>query len=208
MRRFKEVILVKSNLKVTVRERGKIVDRRQGQNIWLDLGREYLAQLIAFQSFGPDTPVRDDRIKYMGLGIGGTAQIALGTANSAPIDPPYTGTNLQDDVTPIVTTLERPVRVTGSDAAYPGIAGDQWIGQIQAPPDLSTSGEVVFRRIFTEDEVSYDPFLKVPISEIMLFTSAADPENYQNTGVAYETIATLTKTNAVAIEFEWTIRIG
>jgi hypothetical protein len=206
--RIKDTIEVKSNLIITARERGKIVDRREGHNIWLDLGREYLAQLIAFQSFSPDTPVRDDRIKYMGLGIGGTAQIALPTANSAPISPPYTGTNVQDDVTPIVTTIERPVRISGSDSAYPGIAGDQWVGQIQAPPDLSGGTEVVFRRVFTEEEVSYGPFLIVPISEVMLFTSAADPESFRNTGVAYDTIATLSKTSAVAIEFVWTIRIG
>lgn len=205
---IKDVIQVKSNLKITVRERGKIVARREGHNIWLDLGREYLAQLIAFQSFGPDTPVRNDRIKYMGVGIGGTAQIALSTADSAPISPPYTGTNNQDDITPTVTRIERPVRVSGSTSAYPGLAGDQWIGQIQAPPDLSIGGEVTFSRVFTGTEVSYGPFLKVPLSEIMLFTSAADPENYQNTGVAYDTFATLTKTVANAFEFVWTIRFG
>jgi hypothetical protein len=206
--RIVDTIEVRSNLIITARERGKIVDRREGHNIWLNLGREYLAQLIAFQSFGPDVAVRNDRIKYMGVGIGGTKQIALPTANSAPISPPYTGTNVQDDATPIITTIERPVRLSGSSSAYPGIAGDQWIGQIQAPPDLSGGTEVVFRRVFTEDEVSYGPFSVVPISEVMLYTSAADPENYQNTGVAYDTISTLAKTSAVAIEFEWTIRFG
>ena len=207
MKPIKDTIEVKSNLRIVMRERGKIVARREGHNIWLNLGREYLAQLIAFSSFGPDTPVRNDRIKYMGVGIGGTAQIALPTANSAPISPPYTGTNVQDDVTPIVTTLERPVRVSGSTSAYPGIAGDQWVGQVAAPPDLSVGGEVTFSRVFTESELSYGPFLIVPISEVMLFTSNADPENYQNTGVAYDTIATLSKTSANAIEFLWTIRI-
>lgn len=206
--RIADTIEVRSNLIITARERGKIVDRREGHNIWLDLGREYLAQLIAFQSFGPDTPVRNDRIKYMGLGIGGTRQLALTTANSSPISPPYIGNNAQDDATPGVTTVERPVRVSGGSSAYPGIAGDAWIGQIAAPPDLSGGTEVVFSRVFTQTEVSYSPFLAVPVSEVMLFTSAADPENYQNTGVAYDTFDTLSKTTAVAIEFRWTIRFG
>src|SRR3989304_10588237 len=127
--RIVDHIEVKSNLITPARERGKIVARREGHNIWLDLGREYLAQLIAFASFGPDTPVRNDRIKYFGVGIGGTQQLALPTANSAPISPPYTGNNAQDDVTPTVTTLERPVRISGSTSAYPGIAGGLWIGQ-------------------------------------------------------------------------------
>src|SRR5688572_20281452 len=206
--RFVDTIEVRSNLIITARERGKIVARREGHNIWLNLGREYLAQLIAYNSFGPDTPVRDVRIKYMGVGIGGDRQLALATANAAPISPPYTGTNTQDDATPTVTTLERPVRVSGSSTAYPGISGDAWIGQIAAPPDLSGGTEVVFSRIFTTAEVSYSPFLSVPLSEVMLFTSAADPENYQNTGVAYDTFDTISKTAAVNVEFRWTIRMG
>jgi hypothetical protein len=206
--RIIDTIEVKSNLIITARERGKIVARREGHNIWLDLGREYLAQLIAYNSFGPDTPVRNDRIKYMGLGIGGTRQLALTAANSAPISPPYSGTNAQDDATAAVTTLERPVRVSGSSTNYPGISGDAWIGQVGAPPDLTGGTEVVFSRIFTGNEISYGPFLSVPLSEVMLFTSAADPENYQNTGVAYDTFDTISKTSAVNLEFRWTIRFG
>lgn len=206
--RILDTVEVKSNLFITARERGKIVARREGHNIWLDLGREYLAQLIAFQSFGPDTPVRNDRIKYMGLGIGGNRQLALTTANSSPISPPYSGTNAQDDVTPSVTTIERPVRISGSTTNYPGISGDEWVGQIAAPPDLSGGTEVIFSRIFTQDEVSYGPFLSVPLSEIMLFTSAADPENHQNTGVAYDTFDTISKTSAINLEVKWTIRFG
>lgn len=206
--RIQDTIEVRSNLIITARERGKIVTCREGHNIWLDLGREYLAQLIAFQSFGPDTPVRNDRIKYIGLGIGGTRQLALPTANSVPISPPYVGTNAQNDSTPTVTTLERPVRISGSVSAYPGISGDAWIGQIAAPPDLSGGTEVVFSRVFTQNEVSYSSFLSVPVSEVMLFTSAADPENYQNTGVAYDTFDTISKTSAINLEVKWTVRFG
>jgi hypothetical protein len=206
--RIVDTIEVKSNLIITARERGKIVARREGHNIWLDLGREYLAQLIAYSSFGPDTAIRNDRIKYMGVGIGGTAQLALTRANTAPISPPYSGTNAQDDATPTVTTLERPVRISGSTSNYPGIAGDAWVGQISAPPDRDIAMETTFSRVFTEEEVSYGPFLSVPLSEIMLFTSNADPENYQNVGVAYDTFDTISKTSGVSVEFLWTIRFG
>ena len=72
--RLGETIQVRNNLRLIARERGKIVARREGHNIWLDLGREYLASLIADVSFGPDVPERNDRIKYMELGIGGTRQ--------------------------------------------------------------------------------------------------------------------------------------
>ena len=200
-------IEVKSNLIITARENGKIVARREGHNIWLDLGREFIVQLISFQSFDPDVPVRNDRIKFMGVGIGGTRQLALDAANSPPISPPYTGNNTQTDTSPVSTVIERPVRISGSSSAYPGISGDQWVGKIQAPPDLSAGTEVVYRRVFTKLEVSYSPFLSVPLSEVGLLTSAADPENYQNSLVAYDTFDTLSKTAAVSIEFVWTIRL-
>ena len=54
--RLKATVEVKNNLKLTVRERGKIVARREGHNIWVDLGREYLAGLISLAAIGPDTP--------------------------------------------------------------------------------------------------------------------------------------------------------
>ena len=202
-------IEVKQNLNLTVRERGKIVARREGHNIWVNLGREYLARLIAFQSLNPDvpeTPPGENRIKYMGLGIGGTRQLALATANNPPISPPYVGTNSQTDVDPTVTLVERPVRISGSETAYPGLAGDAWLGQIQAPATHSLPTEVTFKRVFTQTEVSYGSFLTVPLSEIGLFTSAADPGLHQNTFVAYDTFDTLSKTVAFELEVDWTIR--
>lgn len=204
--RIVDRIEVKQNLFIIARERGKIVDRRDGHNIWLDLGREYLAQLISLTSFSPDTPVRNDRIKYMGVGIGGTQQLALGAANSAPVSPPYTGTNSQTDTDPTITTLERPVRLSGSATSYPGISGDVWVGEVQVPPDLTSSTEVTFQRVFSSGEVNYGQFLSVPLSEIGLFTSAADPVNYLNNPVAYDTFDTLSKTAAVDLEVVWTIR--
>jgi hypothetical protein len=204
--RFVDQIEVKQNLRLTSYERGKVVERREGHNIWLNLGREYLAQVITLVSFAPDTAVRNDRIKYMGVGIGGNRQLALATANAAPISPPYVGSNAQTDSNADVTVLERPVRVSGSSSSYPGLAGDAWVGLVQAPADLSVAREVTYRRLFTQLEVSYGDFLSVPLSEVGLFTSAADPENYQNTMVAYDTFDTLSKTSAIAIEVVWTLR--
>jgi hypothetical protein len=60
--------------------------------------------------------------------------------------------------------------------------------------------------VFTQVEISFGPFVSVPLSEVMLFTEAADPENYQNTGVAYDTFDTLSKTTAFEIETVWTIK--
>lgn len=213
--RIYDDVEVKQNVFITARERGKIVDLREGHNIFVDLGREWLTQLIAYKAFNPDEVYRNDRIRYMGFGIGGTRQLALGTANSAPIGSsgdPYeansysgVGGNAQTDVDPTVTTLERPVRVTGGISVYPGLAGDRWIEQIQAPPEFPTGTSVTFKRLFQSFEVSYGTFTSMPLSEIGLYTDAAIPENYLNTLVAYDTFDTLSKTTAFELEVRWTL---
>lgn len=207
--RFQETVEVKNNLRLTMRERGKVVARRDGHNIWVDLGREYLAHLIALTSYGPDVPERNDRIKYMGFGIGGTRQIAPGVANVPPMSTAYPGLNAQTDLDPSVTTLERPVRVSGSTTipSDPYNPADVWLGTIQAPPIHNTATQVTFRRLFTQTEVSYASFTTVPLSEVMLFTSAANPIGQPfNTGVAYDTFDTISKTGALELEVEWTVR--
>jgi len=209
-------IEVKQNVLITVRERGKLVTVREGHNIFVDTGREWIAKLIAYASFSPDTYEEDNRVRYMGFGIGGSSQIAPAVADASPIggsgDPyeansyPGVGAYNQTDTDPTVFTVERPVRILGSAANYPGIAGDQWIGQIQAPPDHAVATETTFRRHFTQDEISYGAFTSVPLSEIGLFTNAADPVNPLNTLIAYDTFDTLSKTPAFDIEVVWTLR--
>lgn len=205
---LKETVQVVQNLKITARERGKIVAHREGHNIFLDLGREWLAELIAYASFGPDTLERDDRVRYMGFGIGGTRQLALPTANGVPMITAYPGTNVQTDTDPTVIGLERPVRLGGSEDPYPGQVADVWLGQIQAPPVHTLATEVTFRRLFVQTEVSYGSFNTVPLSEIALFTAAANPNVFNNTAVAYDTFDTISKTGAVQLEVEWTLKFG
>lgn len=200
-----ELIEVQSNLELTLRERGKITQRREGHNIWLNTGRIYLAQLIAYSSMSPLTPEINNRVRYMGLGIGGNRQLAPAVAGNAPLDV-YVGTNAQTDTDPTVTTLERPVRISGGTDTYPGLAGDVWLGQIQAPALHPTPSEVTFKRLFTQLDINYTPYLTVPLSEVMLYTNAANPLVYNNTGIAYDTFDTLSKTDAFELEIAWTIR--
>lgn len=204
-------IEVKTNLKLIARERGKIVEQREGHNIFLNLGSEWLAELMGFSNPTTETTFRDDRIKYLGLGIGGTQQIALATANAPPIGGggltgPYVGSNLQTDSDKSVSVLERPVRVTGTNSIYPGVAGDAWLGIIGSSDPTSVVKQVTFRRVFGQLDISFGQFLSVPLSEIMMFTSAAAVDNFQNTGVAYDTFDTISKTSAIELEVVWTLR--
>jgi len=202
------LVEAESNLELTLRERGKLVGapQRRVHNIWLNLGREYLASLIAYSSFFPLVPERNDRIRYMGLGVGGSRQLAPGTANTPPVGTAYPGSDAQVDTDPTILRLERPVRVSGGSTAYPGIVTDVWLGQVQAPPSHPTTTSTTFQRLFGLLDISYAPFLSVPLSEVGLFTNAANPNLYNNTMVAYDTFDTLSKTDAFELEVSSAIR--
>lgn len=200
-------IEVESNLKLRLIDRGKVIRREERtHNIWLNLGRGYMAQLLSYASFGPDTAYRDDRIKYISLGIGGNRQLAIPQANSAPYLVTYPGTNAQTDTDPTVVGLERPVRITGGTTNPPYAPGDVWCGQIAAPPTFPTSTSVTYSRLFTYTDVSYGPYLSVPVAECALYTAAANPNAPNNTPIAYDTFDTLSKTGAFQLEVDWTLR--
>lgn len=209
--RLKATVEVESNLTLIARERGKLVTRRDVHNIWLNFGGEWLAKRIAYSSFSPLTEEDNFAIRYMGLGIGGSAQTALGTVNSAPLSVSYAGTNLQTDTDPTILRLERPVRISGGTTAYPGAGGDVWLAQVQAPPEHPTPSQTTFRRLFTTAEISYGSFLVVPVSEIGLFlhsSSGSYINTYNNQPVAYDTFEGIPLTTATDLEVAWTIRFG
>lgn len=205
---FSADIPVESNLIIVARERGKVVARREGHNIFLDYGREWLAKLIAYLSFSPDVVENDERVRYMGFGIGGVRQIAPDFADTAPLDDygPSPGGFTQTDTDPTVTTLERPVRVSGGSGAAT-LPGDVWIGQVQ-PVEHPTVTSALFRRVFIETELSYPPYVSVPLSEVGLFLSGADTNFKSNNIVAYDTFDTISKTTAFELEVSWTLRFG
>lgn len=214
---------VHSNLKMLMRERGKIVrgSRREVHNIWLNAGRLWLANLVAYSSYSPLTPQEDNRIRYIGVGIGGNKQDSS-TVNDYPMGPTgapllvpngyYPGTNTQDDTTPSATALERPVMVSSTNPSVPSTPplysdpGQLWMKEVGAPASHPTSYSTKFVVVFTETEISYGPFLTVPMSEIGLFTNAVDPAVYNNQPLAYDTFTTITKTSAFSFEVEWTLR--
>jgi len=199
--KFQATIDYKCNLSLVARERG---------NIWVNFGGEWLAKRIAYSSFSPLTQEDSTAIRYMGLGIGGNRQIALGVANSAPLVTSYPGTNAQTDTNPALLALERPVRLTGGSTAYPGEGTDVWLGQVQAPAAHPTPKQTEFRRLFDgASELSYGPYLTVPVSEIGLFLHSTSPTYvnvYNNQPVAYDTFDTISINSGTSLEVIWTIR--
>jgi hypothetical protein len=68
-------------------ERGKLRRDlcRNGENIWLIEGRKYDALVKSYKSYGPDTPFRNDRIKYVGLGSGSQPEVPKISKLASPI---------------------------------------------------------------------------------------------------------------------------
>jgi hypothetical protein len=215
---MRSIIEVKQNLKLVARERGKIVARREGHNIFLNVGMDWLALIVSYQTLPaigvapthPNDAYEYHRIRYMGFGIGGsrqTAPSALFTASPFDAYPWNDHTFVQGDDDPTVYALESPVPVLATGGAYPN--DYQWFGQVGAPPELPSTGQVKYSRIFTETDLTFGLASLIPLSEIGLFTNAAvynaKPEA-SGAMVAYDTFNTLNKTNAIAIEIEWTLK--
>lgn len=207
-------VTARSNLEITLRERGKVVARRRGHNIWLDLGREYLAGLLGYQSFVPLTPEQDSRVSYMGFGIGGTRQISPAISDNEPLRSHYPGGHAQTDTMPGVMQLERPVRfgwAVGPNApTFPFLTavydpGDVWLKQVQVPTHpTTTSTRFVLTASSTDLNGGY--YLAVPVSEIGLFHRGADLHAYNNSPVAYDTFDSIQKTGSFDLTVSWTIR--
>lgn len=199
---------VRSNLSIVVRERGKFVTRRDGHNVWINFGRTWFSKLITYSNYSPLTPEEDNRLLYLGFGIGGTRQNALAVANSAPLATHYPGPNSQTDLMLETLKLERGVRFSspGAPSAPPYDPADVWLKQVQLPllhPDSYTTRLVL---VVGAAEIAYGSYLTVPLSEIGLFHAGSDLNAPENSPVAYDTFDTIPKTAAYDLTVTWTIR--
>ena len=204
---------VKSNLRLTFRERGKIVARREGHNIWLDFGRAFMSRILGYESFIPLVPEEDNRVSYMGFGIGGTRQISPSIANNEPLLSHYPGSNAQTDIMPGVTQLERPIRFGWAVGPNPPTiadpliydSGDIWLKQVQVPTH-ATITSTRFTLVATSSDLNGGYYLALPLSEIGLFHRGMDIHAYNNSPVAYDTFDSVQKAGSYDLTVSWTIR--
>ena len=214
------------NVIITARERGKRVLKhcRHEHNIWVDLGREYLARVTAPNVGLTDHEAEPPRefIKYMGAGIGGDSQLHP-AAYTTPLDaayPPATGSSpggagnqfSDDDLT--VPVLERPVLIDITD----------WMKPIVTPVVRPISTTLRCDHLFNIADINgVGPYTTVPLSEIALFLSTQNPsEAYGNvydlsnppsmigagrpTVLAYNTMEPIPKTSSFSLEVQWELR--
>lgn len=191
----KDFIQAKSNIEIILRERGKVVDRRETHNIFPTIGEEWLANLICGDS--------TDKIKYIGFGIGGSRQNnSMVDAPPLSLSYPTIGARSQTDIDMGVTALERPVCI--SSASLPITPGDDiWLKEVTYTHPAANKTRFVC--VLTELELSFAPFVIVPASEAGLFTADKSPLIRTNVLVAYDTFDPIPKTTAMELEIRWVV---
>lgn len=186
------------NLILQAYEGDKLCYEHRGSNIWVNNGRSYLRDLISYASFSPLTTFEDRRIRYLGFGIGGDRQVQPAIANNPPMSADYPGTNLQTDIFPTTEFIERPVQITA------GV----WLKELPIPT-YPRQGAVRWVQQFTETDFTLaGTYLVVPISEVGLFLSDANPAVNNSALVAYDTFDSIALTANMRLKASWTVDFG
>lgn len=213
MTRIADTVEAKWNIDITLIERGKRrLWHHRSHNIVVNTGRQFLCEIMTPATLGPGTFTRTQNtvMRYTGFGIGGARQnsaVALAAPYTDASPGGYPGANTAVDDDPTVAILQRPVRVS---------AAPLYMQQISTPGTFDTATRTTFISVFAEADISYGAYASVPLSEIGLYSSLADPTlpngggAYPGTGAgalfAYDTFATIHKTNIFSIQVEWEIR--
>jgi hypothetical protein len=186
---LKEMPTVEGHFSMVARERGKVVHgtHRKGQNIWTLTGREYLAQLMSYQTYGP--PVageRRDRMRYIGFGTGSQPEVSSVSSLVTPIT--FNGSNSFLAQVSLPTYPLSPSRTT---VRY---------SRIFTEAELSVVGTVTLTEagLFTDGDpgTSFDPETR----DITLANALVQSPN------AYKVFEPLSKTQNFVLEVSWEIR--
>jgi hypothetical protein len=97
-------------------------------------------------------------------------------------------------------------------------SGGDWLQQISAPGTFPTPLRTRFIAVFADTDINFGSFTSVPLSEIGLYKSSADPSlpngsagAYPGAGghlIAYDTFDPIAKTGLFSIEVRWEWRFG
>lgn len=192
----KEEVKIEGFFSVMCRERGKIVpgSRRQGRNIWTLTGREYLARLMSYASYSPDTPSRDDRIRYIGFGIGTTPEVSSVSRLVSPIGFDSAGGTI------FLAELAIPTYPFQSSSSFgTAVRYTREFSELE----LSTSTTVVLTEagLFTDGSPTSSPTPFEPGTRVLTLAQAAN-----QAPAAYKTFEPLKKTQNFVLQVAWEVR--
>lgn len=187
----KEPVVLSGHVILRTRDKdGRVVQEVEGDNIWTLTGREYVAEVMTLALLNPTrTPVRDDRIRYIGLGKGTQTEVAEVSGLNDPVE--YR-------VGEFLAQVQVP-------ATFP------------ADSDGSPRTAVRYIREFASNEVSLGG--AVIITELGLFTDGDPANNYavpaptdfttasMRAPMAYKAVEPVTKDPDYTLEVIWEVRI-
>ena len=226
----RDKIIAEANVFITARERGKLVPDmcREGHNIWVNIGREYLPKVIS-PLFGGSRCKDDSYVKWVGFGIGGDQQLVDIAATYPTLDTHYPGQNLFTGLDLTTSYLERPVKISGT--AGVGSRAGVWMNTITIdgthPAYSGTPASTVeYEALFSATDINFvdGSYPAVPLSEVGLFLSSqtvshtsenvydyGTPPAYVNAAtrsilIAYHPFPTITKTSGVLLEVRWQLQ--
>lgn len=195
-------------------QNGELVETRIKHNVWTEHGRVYLSRICSDDGY-----FEQSRIKYMGFGIGGkhAGTPAFGaTMNSyypAGSDPNATVGNKYDPqnyLGPFISSLERPVRVSGSTSPYSSALGtDVWLsGPVAVWYRDINSVSFKLSVDCTGGDYVYGAISMLPVSEAGLFLGSADVNEPFNAPVAYVSFDSMYLTAVSQYTVTWTVRFA
>jgi hypothetical protein len=78
---------IHSNVNMTLRQGGKIVETRSGHNVFTITGRNLLSKLISWNSLGPpDVPFTNKRTRWVGVGKGSQLEVTTVESLVEPVE--------------------------------------------------------------------------------------------------------------------------
>ena len=170
---------------------GNIETEVQGSNIWTITGREFLSELMSLSTFSTIESnrglVRNDRVAYIGVGIGAQLEVAEVSSLVNPIS--Y---DTGDSSGVYLAVLDTP-------CTYPSSTAVQFTRTFGAT-ELSASGPVVITEVglFTDGD---------PLNNFVVGTLDTSFSNaFSFAPVAYKTFEPITKTSQYTMKVVWEVR--
>lgn len=184
--------VIQGRFRVEAREGGKLRAVREGKNICTLTGREHIAELLGLAAWSPRTLWRDDRVAYIGMGIGAQPEVAEVYSLVAP-------TAYRAGV--FLAPLNAPTTFAASGTGTPRTSV-QFIREYGFG-ELSIGVNVVLTEagLFTDGDPDADWAFLPAVSTTMAGASARAP-------MFYKTFEPITKTTGLTMRVVWEVEVA
>jgi hypothetical protein len=182
---------LESNFEAILRERGKIVDRREGHNVFTTTGKNMIAKLLAWQTIAAtDVPYTHRRIRWFGVGTGANLEVTSLTSLAAP--------------TPVLTGI---YLVPVQSVEFPTSTSVRFIRTFSGT-EISLGGPIVITEAALFGDVSP---ASMGGTEDVEYTvgglTTLNPSLGTNPPAAYKAFEGITKTVDFSLELRWELRL-